>query len=359
MKKILFICPYPLKVAAGQRLKFEPHFSGLQDEGYKIDVHSFMNLKLWKIVSQKGKIFNKIVWTIQGLARRLALIPSLRKYDCVYIFMNVFPFGPPILEKIFVRLSKKVIFDIEDDLFSEELGSINWLASILKSKRKTEYLIKNADRIIASSPDLAIKCNEISKKNNAIFIPPTLESNRFISRPFLTEKSDDLPIIGWTGTFSSRGFLELVIPYLEKLYLRKKFKFLVIGNFEMKNKNLDLEVLQWNANDEIKQLHNFDIGLYPLPKNDWVSGKSGLKALQYMAIGIPAVCTAVGNVVNFIEHDKNGILIYNNSEWEECLYNLLDDKQRREAMGLNARNNFIQNFSQKKIFKQYLSVIGD
>lgn len=270
--------------------------------------------------------------------------------------MNVFPFGPPILERIYIKLSKKVIFDIEDNLLTEEIGSINWLASILKSKNKIKYLIENVDKIISSSPDLADKCNSISKKNNAVFIPPTLEEDRFI--PQQRKKYDNEKIvIGWTGTFSSRACLELIIPELEKLYKKKQFKFMVIGNFEMKNKNLDLEVIQWSAKDEINQLHNFDIGLYPLPTNDWVSGKSGLKALQYMAVGIPAVCTAIGNVKNFIEHDVDGILINNSNEWVNSLEVLIEDSEKRNRIGKNARAKFIKNYSQNNIFKQYLSSI--
>ena len=126
----------------------------------------------------------------------------------------------------------------------------------------------------------------------------------------------------------------------------------------MRNQNLDLDVLQWNAEDEIEQLHNFDIGLYPLPENDWVSGKSGLKALQYMAIGIPAVCTAVGNVLNFIEHDKDGILIYNVEDWVENLGSLIENTEKRERIGSNGRDKFVRNYSQNAIFKKYLSVIG-
>ena len=118
MKKILFVCPYPMNVAAGQRLKFEPHFRDLKEHGYEITVHSFMNEKLWKIASNKGHILKKIFWTFHGLIRRLILIFSLKKYDYTYIFMNVFPFGPPIIESIYIKLSKKVIFDIEDNILS-------------------------------------------------------------------------------------------------------------------------------------------------------------------------------------------------------------------------------------------------
>lgn len=358
MKKILFICPYPEGIAAGQRLKFEPHFPAFRNAGYEITTHSFMNMRLWNIASIKGRTFQKIFWTLIGLLRRIYLIFSIKQYDCIYIHMNVFPFGPPILERIYLLFAKKVIFDLEDNIFTKELGSVNWLASILKSKSKIAYLVTESDQVICSSPDLQKTCSDISKKNNVTFIPPTLEASRFKPKDKRHTKQKEITI-GWTGTFSSKNFLNQILPELENLYKKKKFKLMVIGNFEMENKNLNLEVVQWNAKDEIDQLHCFDIGIYPLPENDWISGKSGLKALQYMAIGIPPVCTAAGNVLNFIDHGKDGILIYNNSEWVDSLADLISDKKRRLEIGSKARVKFLSGFSQEAICKKYLSVIGD
>ena len=77
-----------------------------------------------------------------------------------------------------------------------------------------------------------------------------------------------------------------------------------------------------------------------------------------MAIGVVPVCTAVGNVLNFIEHGKDGVLIYDD-EWIDSLTQLLDDVQKRELIGRNAREKFVQFFSQEEIFKKYISVIGD
>jgi len=355
LKKILFICPYPEKVAAGQRLKFEPHFKQFENCGYQVSTHTFMSIKLWEIISQEGHYFQKILGTLVGLYQRILLLFSLRNYDCIYIFMNVFPFGPAILERLYIRFSKKVIFDIEDNLLSSEQGSINWLASALKSKSKARFLIKNADHVIASSPDLADQCNSISGNNNATFIPPTLDDQRFF--PKIKKHDSTHTVIGWTGTFSSKNFLEDIFPYLEELYKIKKFKLMIIGNFKITNKHLDLEVIQWNEDQEIEQLQNFDIGLYPLPKNSWVSGKSGLKAMQYMAIGIPAVCSAVGNVLTFIDHGKNGVLVFEKDQWLSALSDLIDDVDKRKNIGIKAREKFIQEFSQDAIFKKYLNII--
>ncbi|MDC1014047.1 glycosyltransferase, partial [Gammaproteobacteria bacterium] len=67
--------------------------------------------------------------------------------------------------------------------------------------------------------------------------------------------------------------------------------------------------------------------------------------------------TAIGNVKNFIEHDKDGILIYNESDWEKALHNLMENPKKIEIIGRNARATFLKHFSQESIFKQYLSVI--
>ena len=42
-KKILFICPYPYDVQAGQRFKFERHYQSLKDQGYIVEVNSFFS----------------------------------------------------------------------------------------------------------------------------------------------------------------------------------------------------------------------------------------------------------------------------------------------------------------------------
>jgi len=357
MKKILFICPYPYGVAAGQRLKFEPHYSRLREKGYEVKIHSFMHKKLWSKVYKKGYVFTKIFWTLIGFLRRITLIFSLRNYDCVYIFMTVFPFGPPILERMYRFFSKKIIYDLEDDMFIDEPEKEeNRIASFFKSKSKYQFLVSSSDHVITSSPFLTKKCEDISKKKHAHFIAPTLEIDRFSEKPIVQDNNEKV-VIGWTGTVGSKVFVDEFIPILEKLHDICDFKLMVIGNFEMTHSFLDLEMVQWNAYDEVSQLHNFDIGIYPLPSNDWIGGKSGLKALQYMSIGIPPVCSAVGNVLNFIENDEDGILIYNEDDWLLNLESLVRDKKKRQNMGKKARIKFLKDFSQESIFQQYFDLI--
>ena len=315
-----------------------------------------MSKRLWHIAYKKGNYTEKFFWTVKGFIERIFLLFSLPKYDTVYIFMNVFPFGPAILERLYRALSRRIIYDVEDNIISDEPHNDRRIIDFLKSKKKYEFLIKKSDVVITSSPDLAEKCNQISGSNKSIFIPSTLNEKRFFPRTSLIHK--EKITIGWTGTFSSKPYLDIVLPALEALYKERDFKMKIIGNFDMENPALDLEVVQWNEENEVSDLQDIDIGLYPLPVNEWVSGKDGLKAMQYMSIGIPAVCTAVGNVLNIVDDGVDGILVFEESEWKEKLKDIIDDEKKRKIIGENARKKFLTKFSKKSITKLYLKALA-
>ena len=177
-----------------------------------------MSKRLWHIAYKKGNYTEKFFWTVKGFIERIFLLFSLPKYDTVYIFMNVVPFGPAILERLYRALSRRIIYDVEDNIISDEPHNDRRIIDFLKSKKKYEFLIKKSDAVIASSPALSEKCNQISASNKSIFIPSTLNEKRFFPRTSLIHK--EKITIGWTGTFSSKPYLDIVLPALEALIKR-------------------------------------------------------------------------------------------------------------------------------------------
>ena len=113
--------------------------------------------------------------------------------------------------------------------------------------------------------------------------------------------------------------------YANAVFLQKEFLLKIIGNFNYNLEGVDLEVIQWNKKTEINDLHSFDIGIYPLIEDQWALGKGALKAMQYMAIGIPTVATNYGTNPQVIEQEINGFLVNSKEEWvdklEYCLEN--------------------------------------
>lgn len=356
-KSILFICPFPFGVAAGQRLKYEQSIDYFKENGFEVEISSFMDLKMWEYVYKEGHHMKKIFGTIRGIFRRLKDVFRIRKYDQIYVFMWVTPIGTSLFERVFKLLSKNLIYDIEDNIFVEKANSINKLAKLIKGTGKTEFLVKHADHVITSSPFLNEYCLKKNKNKNCSFISSSIEHKRYIPKQ-ISNDSKKLTI-GWTGTFSSRPFLEEIYDVFYELKKIRDFKLVIIGNFNLSLEGLDLEVIQWTKDKEIEDLQKIDIGLYPLPNEDWVLGKSGLKALQYMAMGIPAVASKVGTAIDIIEHGKNGFLVESKKDWIDTLTLLLDDGELRKKTGLKGRETIEQKYSVDIIKRQYFEVINE
>jgi glycosyltransferase involved in cell wall biosynthesis len=122
---------------------------------------------------------------------------------------------------------------------------------------------------------------------------------------------------------------------------------------------VDLEVVRWREATEVRDLQGIDIGVYPLPNDDWVTGKSGLKAIQYMAFALPTVASAVGTTLRIIRHMQNGMLVNTEQEWLDCLVRLLDDPGLRRRLGEAARTTVVDHHSVQAIRSQYAAILEE
>jgi glycosyltransferase involved in cell wall biosynthesis len=100
--------------------------------------------------------------------------------------------------------------------------------------------------------------------------------------------------------------------------------------------------------------------LYPLPNEQWVHGKSGLKAIQYMGVGIPTVAQNIGEAIQrVVLHQKNGFLVNGYmEEWLDALSNLIENPSLRKEIGTIARAHIVSHFSIEANAPLYLKVIG-
>jgi glycosyltransferase involved in cell wall biosynthesis len=94
------------------------------------------------------------------------------------------------------------------------------------------------------------------KSNNLIHLPTVidLESYPNVKRNFKTEKVT----IVWIGTPSTVKYLSLIIPVLERLNKKYPIKFKVIGA-KIPVKNLEIDLVNWNAETEADELISSDI----------------------------------------------------------------------------------------------------
>lgn len=355
-RRMLVLCPFPEGVAAGQRLKYEQYFDNWRASGWDITVSPFMDVDMWDIVYRPGRTVQKAAGVLRGEMRRLRDYARVRRYDLIYVHMNVTPLGTAQSERLVRARAKRIVYDLEDNVLHGSGGtSVNPLAALLKSTGKIKYLIGASDHVIASSPSLAETCARLNRRRAATYISSSVDTDRFVPAP---PRAPGIPVtIGWTGTFSSRPYLDLLAPVFRRLTERVPFRLRVIGNFDYTLPGVDLEVVTWTREHEVKDLQALDIGVYPLPVDDWVNSKSGLKAIQYMAFGIPTVATEVGTTPMLIRDRDNGRLVRTEDEWVDALEELVSDPVLRARFGAAARADAVAKYSVTAVAADYRRVL--
>jgi glycosyltransferase involved in cell wall biosynthesis len=357
---ILVICPFPEDIAPAQRLKYEQYIDDWREQGYDVTVSPFMDRKLFDVAWSPGHYGTKILGTLKGLARRAVDLLRLPFYDAVYIFMWVTPLGPPISERIVRALCKILIYDIDDNVhLGQEIDpsyNPNPILRLLKGKGKPIYLMTHADHVVTSSPFLETEALKFNRAGKATYITSSVDTDHFVPRS--ARPANKKIVVGWTGTFSSRPFIDTLAPMLRELSRRRDFEFRIIGNFDHQMDGIDLNVIRFDKTSEIADLNHFDIGVYPLPDEPWVYGKSGLKAIVYMAMGLPVVASAVGTTPLLYEHGDIGFMVRNDQEWLDALTSLIDSEEERRAKGATARRVAVENYSRQAVRDQYRKVLA-
>jgi len=247
-----------------------------------------------------------------------------------------------------------MVYDIDDAIFMKAESLVNRSIDFIRGRSKPFFLMKHAKHVIACTPFLTEVASTYN--SNVTDISSTINTETYI--PVNKFSNDHKLVLGWSGSHSTSPFLYLLKDMLLELNERIPFKLLVMGDASFNINGLDIESIPWSLENEIPTLQRFDIGLYPLPlDNKWVLGKSGLKALQYMAVGIPVVATAIGANYRIMEEGRTGFLVKSKAEWIEKLEILMKNPGLRQNIGLAARKNVEENYSIHATAPVYMDIL--
>ncbi len=207
------------------------------------------------------------------------------------------------LEKLlFTNARNGVVVDFDDAVYF--------------SNPKFSYTVGSADMVVAGNMFLADWASTYS--SNIKIIPTCVDSIRYcVNRSYSANDTSDITV-GWTGTKDNLIYLERIAKLLYTLQKKYKFRFLLISDSDNAPRFLErmsVEHVRWSKNKEIEQLGAIDIGIMPLPDNDWVRGKCGFKLLQYMATGSIAIGSDIGVNNEIINDGENGFLCASLDDW--------------------------------------------
>jgi len=354
MPKILFLTIHRPDRNPSQRFRFEQYLRFLNQNGYDYEFSYLLGPKADKIFYSKGRFFSKFFLLIKAFIERLIDLYSAKDFDIIFIHRECFFLGTSFFEKRFAKSGAKLVFDFDDSIWLQNVSEANRYYKFLKNPSKTMELIKLSHLVIAGNNYLAEYAGQFH--NNVMVIPTTIDTN--YHRPSINKNQEDV-VIGWTGTHSTIKYLFMALPILKKIqetYSNVTFRVICENQFSIYE--LGIQTTAWSKNKEIEQLQEFDIGVMPLPNDEWVKGKCGFKGLQYMGLSIPTVMSPVGVNNEIIQDGINGFLADAEQEWLEKLSQLIESKELREKLGIAGRKTVEEKYSVEANKRKYLEAFN-
>jgi glycosyltransferase involved in cell wall biosynthesis len=253
---------------------------------------------------------------------------------------------PVAAQKRLRRLGKPLVFDFDDALFAD----------------RQNYDLARFDHQLAHC-DLVVLENEHTQQYaesrgcRTLRITGPIDTDRYTpaSRPASPDRTVTL---GWIGSASTLPHLTHIAGTLAQVASEHPgVRLKIIGAGQVPELGLPTEFTPWSLATEVEHLQSFDIGLMPLPDDEWTRGKGGYKLLQYMACGLPCVASPVGVNTALVAEGENGYLARSEAEWEAKLAALIQQPGLRRQMGQAGRARVETEYSFQAATPKLLRVI--
>jgi glycosyltransferase involved in cell wall biosynthesis len=361
LPKILIIADHRINRSPSQRYRFEQYLNYFKSEGFDWELSEIITEKDDKVFYNSGKYFKKAWILLKSIFIRFHDLRRAKNFDIIFIQREALLVGSSYFEKQFFK-KNKVVFDFDDSIWLLDTSPENKKFEFLKNPDKTKINISHAHLVIAGNSFLANYAKQFNP--NTVIIPTTIDSDFHIPKPELRVFDSAQPdkkktVIGWSGSISTIKHFELAIPAL--IEIQKKYpnqiEIHVIGQGSYSHPEINVISKNWSGQTEVDDLNHFDIGIMPLPNDEWVKGKCGLKGLSYMACGVATIMSCVGVNSEIIEHGKNGFLAANQQDWMNYLSELIENPHLRIKMGIAGRETVVKNYSVNANKVKYLEVL--
>jgi glycosyltransferase involved in cell wall biosynthesis len=272
-------------------------------------------------------------------------LTAARDSDVVLVQREALLFGPPVCEYVLAKLLRKpMVLDLDDATYISYVSpTYGRLTNLLKCFRKTDDLIRWSQVVVCGNHAIASHANELGAAT--VVIPSVVNTNPF--HPAEREQSNDYPVLGWIGSHSTFRYLESIFPALTRLRQTIPFRLLVVGSgrAEIMVPGVEVTCRAWQLEREVADFQEIDVGLYPIIDEAWSRGKSGFKAIQYMAVGIPYVVSPVGACAQIGEPGVTHWSATTLDEWHDALAALLRDRPLRARMGAAGREHALAHYT--------------
>ena len=274
MPKILFIAAHRPNRSPSQRYRFEQYFGFLRENGFECELSYILNERDDNVFYSPGHLVNKFLITLKSALKRWKDVRRANGYDIIFVQREAFMTFSTFFEWRFSRSRAKLVFDFDDSIWLLDTSEANQIWQWMKSAKKTGRIISVSDMVFAGNNYLADYARQFNA--NTKIVPTTIDTSIFKRK---TEYIDNPRIcIGWSGSHTTIKHFEAALPFLKTIKQKygNKVYFKVMGDPDYSHEELQIQGIPWTSESEVEVLSSFDIGIMPLPDDQWVKGKCGL-----------------------------------------------------------------------------------
>jgi glycosyltransferase involved in cell wall biosynthesis len=321
-------------LAASHRVRLAQYRKGLAEAGIDLTIHSLLGNEY--LQSRFHSLPTPVLPVLDAYFDRIKILFGKQRFDIAIVHCELFPFFPWRVEHTALKIP--FIYDFDDAYYLRyRVGNLAWLNPILG--RKFDHALRCADAITAGSEHLAIWARLFNK--NVTVLPSVVDTARFAPDPSLKNPTFT---IGWLGSPSTAKYLQYLTVPLETLGQDRRVRLLVIGGKAPPIKGVEILEFPWSESTEVQHINSFDVGIMPLPDDEWARGKCAFKLVQYMACGVPVVASRVGSNIDLVTKDC-GFLVSTPDGWVDAIRQLCDQPLMRQRMGESSRKRVIASYS--------------
>ena len=345
MIKVLGFALYgPL--AASTRVRLGQFVPGLASAGIELRVTSLLGDEYLRRKFQGGGL--PLPEMVRDGAARLKELQQLGVVDLALLYCELFPFMPGWMERALIR--KPYIYDLDDAFYLRyRLGRPPIVKTLLGAK--FDHVMAGAAAVTAGSTVLQ---NYALRHNpRAEHIPTVVDTRRYVPA---TGRHNAAFTVGWIGSPSTASYLPELVAPLAALGAEAPVNFVVIGGKAPAIPNVNVIEVEWQEHTEVDLINTFDVGVMPLPDDEWARGKCAFKLIQYMACAVPVVASPVGANVDVVTPEC-GLLARTADDWTNSLRQLRDNTTLRQRMGEAGRQRVEDDYSLRTALPKLAAVI--
>jgi glycosyltransferase involved in cell wall biosynthesis len=345
--------------------------SGIVDKRYKSfqnrneeinGVHVIRSWLLGRGKGTKGLALNYISFALSSTVKAMFM---KKDFDLILVY-QLSPVTMALPGILLKKLTKKPLILYSHDLWPESIASagISTDSVIYRVLLKiSKWIYRSADQILTSSKMFeGYFQNTLGIHERIIHLPVYAEA--LFENIRVKEKMNDFLDLVFAGNIGEMQSVETIVLAANELKENHNIKFHIVGDGSSKGKceelaeKFGLKNIVFYGQHPITDMPKFyemaDAFLITLKANEVISYTLPNKVQSYLAAGKPVIGSINGETQLVINNANCGLCCSaeNYSGLADIIRQFVNEKDKQETYGINARSYYDQNFSKVKYMER-------